>query len=61
VEGKTTNSPNYEQEPKLVGVTPIDLGGSRVATPGVVEQVCQVEEEKRGSKCVAKVASGDLI
>jgi hypothetical protein len=39
-----------------------EVEGARVSTPGVVEQVCQVEkEEKKGSECVARVAGGDEI
>lgn len=37
----------------------IEVEGARVSTPGVVEQVCQVEKEK--SELVARVAGGDEI
>jgi len=48
-------------ESSSVDPNEIDVGGARVATPGVVEQVCQVEKEKKGSESGGRVASGDQI
>ena len=61
-EGKVERAPSMNRnESSSVDPNEIDVGGARVATPGVVEQVCQVEKEKKGSESGGRVASGDQI
>ena len=46
---KLERAPRMEEERKLVGGPQSKRGlGSTLATPGVVEQVWQVEKEKKG-------------